>query len=131
MGKKTNKAAGSDTAEALKRLSRTQRPSELECDEEDFLGTTGRREVQLAHKQEAAEATDTMGFPVYPPTLPNDFTLHTQPPLSLISGPPSHPALPSGPPSLLQHHCMLFLTLLMFLSPHSHQLQPKQEVINL
>lgn len=67
MGKKTKKnPAGTDTAETLRRLSRTRSRSELECDE-DFLGTTGRREVQLAHKQETAEATNTMGFPVYPP----------------------------------------------------------------
>lgn len=49
--------------------SPTQCRSELECDE-DFLGTAGRREVQLAHKQEAAEATNTMGLPVYPPRYP-------------------------------------------------------------
>lgn len=64
--KKKQKPAGTDTAETLRRLSRTPSRSELECDE-DFLGTTGRREVQLAHKQETAEATNTMGFPVYPP----------------------------------------------------------------
>lgn len=121
------KTAGTDTAEKLRRLSRTRSRSELECDE-DFLGTTGRKEVQLAHKQETAEATNTMGFPVYPPPyrIISHFT-HSH--LCLSSrGPPSHPAFSSGArppdphPTLLQHHGMLFLTLLMFLVPHPHLL---------
>lgn len=49
--------------------SRMQSWSELECDT-DFLGTTGRREVQLAHKQEMAEATTQWGFLFIPlPTI--------------------------------------------------------------
>lgn len=127
MGKKTKKKpAGTDTAETLRRLSRTRSRSELECDE-DFLGTTGRREVQLAHKQETAEATNTMGFPVYLPPyrIISHFThshlcLSSQVLLLIL---PSQVAPPPPPPSpLLQHHGMLFLTLLMLLGPHPHLL---------
>lgn len=124
-GRKNKKKnpAGTDTAETLRRLSRTPSRSELECDE-DFLGTTGRREVQLAHKQETAEATNTMGFPVYPPPyrIISHFT-HSHLCLSsrvLLLILPSQVAPP--PPPHLQHHGVLFLTLLMFLGPHPHLL---------
>lgn len=126
------KPAGSDTAKTLRRLSQMRSWSELECDE-DFLGTTGRREVQLAHKQEAAEATNTMGLPVYPPPyrMISHFThshlcLSSRVPLLIL---PSQVA-----PSLLQHHCCSSQLCSCF-SVHilicSQQLQSKQEVINL
>lgn len=79
-------------------LTRTQSWSELECDT-DFLGTTGRREVQLAHKQEMAGATTQWGF-LCAPSPPHDSSLLTYSPPSLISqNPSSHPASPQWPPT--------------------------------
>lgn len=113
--------------------------SELECDT-DFLGTTGRREVQLAHKQEMAGATTQWGF-LYIPSPPHDSSLLTYSPLSLISqNPSSHPALSSDPHpsnSLYLSSCSSLHILISSLLTHpiltfrlSQKLKWKQEVIN-
>lgn len=62
--------------------TRTHSWSKLDC-HADFLGTTGRREVQLAHKQEMARATTQWDFPSAPsPT--RCASLLPRSPLSLI-----------------------------------------------
>lgn len=63
-----------------------ERWSELECDT-DFLGTTGRREVQLAHKQEMAGTTTQWGF-LYTTTT------HHPPPPPLLLLPSTHHTIP-------------------------------------
>lgn len=114
----------------------TQSWSELECDT-DFLGTTGRREVQLAHKQEMAGATTQWGF-LFTPSPPHDSLLFTRSPLPLIiQNPRSHPALSSDlHPSNLSSYSSLHI-LLSSLLTHPiltfklcQKLKWKQEVIN-
>lgn len=57
--------------ERRRSVTPAQGPSELEPDT-DFLGTAGRREVELAHKQEETGATTQWGFLCIPTSPPAD-----------------------------------------------------------
>lgn len=88
--------------------------SERECDT-DFLGTTGRREVQLAHKQEMAGATTQWDFLFIPSPA---CTSHQHTSAFDPSNTPPPSVLPSADPP-----------------PHSDtgsslDSKPKQEVLN-
>lgn len=118
--------------------TRTQSWSELECDT-DFLGTTGRRQVQLAHKQEMAGATTQWGFRISPPHHIYS-SLLTCSPQSLSISPSSNPALSSDPQAsnslYLSSYSPLHILISCFLTHpilrcKLHQkFKWKQEVIN-
>ena len=142
----SNKHAGIDNDNIPETFDTwTQSWSEQECDT-DFLGTTGRREVQLAHKQEMAGATTQWGFLFAPPphhTIPHFSLTHlclwSLKITVLILLSPADP--PPTPPTLLAlRYLCSYSSLRILIGAHSthpiltvrlcQKLECKQEVIN-
>lgn len=113
--------------------------SELECDT-DFLGTTGRREVQLAHKQEMAGATAQWGFLCIPSPTHKLLTSHLlTSPVSDLSKSPKFSScslrrhLPQQPFHLSSYsslHILISSLRTHLILTLSQKLEWKQEVIN-